>query len=62
MKEVRLVAFDLDDTLAPSKSRVDPEMARLLTELIRLVPVCIISGGNIDGEKLGAILAGQSPF
>ena len=24
--------------------------------------VCIVSGGNIDGEKLGAILAGQSPF
>ena len=24
--------------------------------------VCIVSGGNIDAEKLGAILAGQSPF
>ena len=24
--------------------------------------VCIVSGGNIDSEKLGAILAGQSPF
>jgi threonine dehydratase len=24
--------------------------------------VCIVSGGNIDPEKLGAILAGQSPF
>jgi threonine dehydratase len=24
--------------------------------------VCIVSGGNIDDEKLGAILAGQSPF
>jgi threonine dehydratase len=24
--------------------------------------VCIVSGGNIDTEKLGAILAGQSPF
>ena len=24
--------------------------------------VCIVSGGNIDGEKLGAILTGQSPF
>jgi threonine dehydratase len=24
--------------------------------------VCIVSGGNIDADKLGAILAGQSPF
>jgi threonine dehydratase len=24
--------------------------------------VCIVSGGNIDGEKFGAILTGQSPF
>ena len=24
--------------------------------------VCIVSGGNIDSEKLAAILAGQSPF
>ena len=24
--------------------------------------VCIVSGGNIDGDKLGAILTGQSPF
>jgi threonine dehydratase len=24
--------------------------------------VCIVSGGNIDSEKFGAILAGQSPF
>ena len=24
--------------------------------------VCIVSGGNIDSEKLGAILTGQSPF
>ncbi len=48
MNEIRLVAFDLDDTLAPSKSRVDPEMAYLLTELIRFVPVCIISGGRFE--------------
>ena len=24
--------------------------------------VCIVSGGNIDAQKLSAILAGQSPF
>ncbi len=48
MQKIRLVAFDLDDTLAPSKSRVHPEMAGLLTELLGLVPVCIISGGRFE--------------
>ncbi|WP_424937568.1 MULTISPECIES: HAD-IIB family hydrolase [Bacteria] len=42
----RLVAFDLDDTLAPSKSRIDPRIARLLLDLASLVEVAIISGGN----------------
>ncbi|MCU1437650.1 MAG: family hydrolase [Naasia sp.] len=43
----RLVAFDLDDTLAPSKSALDPRMLRLLLELLDVAEVCIISGGQI---------------
>jgi phosphomannomutase len=43
---VRLVAFDLDDTLAPSKSPVDPRMAGLLVQLLGVVEVCVISGGQ----------------
>jgi len=43
---VRLVAFDLDDTLAPSKSPVDPRMADLLVRLLGEVEVCVISGGQ----------------
>ena len=43
---VSLVAFDLDDTLAPSKSPLPDEVARLLVRLLELVPVCIISGGQ----------------
>ncbi|GIG30539.1 haloacid dehalogenase [Cellulomonas marina] len=42
----RLVAFDLDDTLAPSKSPLDPRMADLLVALLDQVEVCIISGGQ----------------
>ena len=42
----RLVAFDLDDTLAPSKTAIDPRMADLLLELLERVEVCIISGGQ----------------
>jgi HAD superfamily hydrolase (TIGR01484 family) len=41
----RLVAFDLDGTLAKSKSRVDAEMASLLHDLLGVVRVAVISGG-----------------
>ena len=43
----KLVAFDLDDTLAPSKQAVDPRMARLLLDLAERVEVAIISGGQL---------------
>lgn len=43
-----LVAFDLDDTLAESKTPVSAEMADLLMELLRLVPVCVISGARVQ--------------
>ena len=42
-----LIVFDLDGTLAASKSAVDPEMATLLTSLLALVKVVIISGGAL---------------
>ena len=45
---VRAVAFDLDDTLAVSKSRIDDRMAGLLSRLIRATDVCIISGGRFE--------------
>lgn len=45
---VRLVAFDLDDTLAPSKSPLPPEIVTALMELLTLRPVCIISGGQLE--------------
>ncbi|PWD52255.1 HAD family hydrolase [Serinibacter arcticus] len=41
-----LVAFDLDDTLAPSKSPLPQPVADLLTALLQRVPVCVISGGQ----------------
>src|SRR5262249_38577513 len=45
---VRVLTFDLDDTLAVSKSRVDPRMADLLTRVLDRVDVCIISGGRFE--------------
>jgi HAD superfamily hydrolase (TIGR01484 family) len=46
MTTPRLVAFDLDDTLAPSKGAIDPRIATLLRALMHRVDVAIISGGN----------------
>jgi phosphomannomutase len=46
MQHPRLVAFDLDDTLAPSKSPIDPRMADLLVRLLGVAEVCVISGGQ----------------
>jgi HAD superfamily hydrolase (TIGR01484 family) len=42
----RLIAFDLDGTLAPSKQAIDEEMARLLADLSKVAAVCVISGGD----------------
>lgn len=42
----RLVAFDLDDTLAPSKSALDATMIDLLVALLGVAEVCVISGGQ----------------
>jgi phosphomannomutase len=42
----KLIVFDLDGTLAESKSSLDPEMATLLGTLLDLVKVAVISGGN----------------
>ncbi|HWU27824.1 MAG TPA: HAD-IIB family hydrolase [Microbacterium sp.] len=48
MPTPRLVAFDLDDTLAPSKGEIDVRIADLLRALLQRVDVAIISGGNED--------------
>ena len=42
----RLVAFDLDGTLAESKQAIDEEMAGLLARLTQVAEVCVISGGD----------------
>lgn len=42
----KLIVFDLDGTLAESKSALDAEMAALLSALLGIVRVAVISGGN----------------
>jgi hypothetical protein len=41
----KLIVFDLDGTLAPSKSSLDAEMSSLLHDLLSVVKVAVISGG-----------------
>ena len=43
-----LAIFDLDDTLAPSKSKVDPTIVDLLVALTRVAEVAVISGGRFE--------------
>ncbi|MFT3900246.1 MAG: HAD-IIB family hydrolase [Gordonia sp. (in: high G+C Gram-positive bacteria)] len=45
-KSYDLVMFDLDDTLAASKSPLTDEMVDLMRRLLGEASVCIISGGN----------------
>jgi len=42
----KLIVFDLDGTLAPSKSALGPDMAALLHDLLGIVKVAVISGGD----------------
>jgi HAD superfamily hydrolase (TIGR01484 family) len=42
----RLIVFDLDGTIAESKSSVDAEMSALLRDLLSIVKVAVISGGD----------------
>lgn len=60
--EYQLVAFDLDDTLAESKSPLQPQMAAALSRLLAVRPVCVISGGKFEQfeRQLLAILPAEA--
>lgn len=42
----KLIVFDLDGTIAESKSSLDDEMSELLRDLLSIIKVAVISGGN----------------
>lgn len=58
---VRAVVFDLDDTLAESKSTMDPAMSAALAALLDRVEVCIISGGRFEQFEKQALDGFQAP-
>jgi phosphomannomutase len=55
----RLVAYDLDGTLAESKQPIDPETAALLARLTNVTVVAVISGG--DWPQFAQQLVGKLP-
>ncbi len=44
----KVIAFDLDDTLAVTKSPISDRMSELLTQLLQKYDVCVISGGKFE--------------
>jgi phosphomannomutase len=51
LSEKSLIVFDLDGTLAPSKSPLEPDMSRALVELLKKKKVAVIGGGSYDQFK-----------
>ena len=48
LKEKKLIVFDLDGTLAESKSGMDSQMAGLMRRLLNEKMVAVISGGRYE--------------
>ena len=58
----QLIVFDLDGTLAKSKSSMDPEMSALFDALLAVVRVAIISGGawpQFEAQVLAKLAQGD---
>jgi HAD superfamily hydrolase (TIGR01484 family) len=57
----RMTAFDLDDTLAPSKAPLPDPVRDALLRLLEVSEVCVISGGQVEQfrtqvvERLGTL-------
>jgi HAD superfamily hydrolase (TIGR01484 family) len=51
-----LIVFDLDGTLTPSKSSVQPDMARVLAALLAQKKVAVIGGGKYSQFKKQLVL------
>jgi HAD superfamily hydrolase (TIGR01484 family) len=47
----KVIAFDLDDTLAVTKSPISDRMGELLAQLLEKYEVCVISGGKFGQFK-----------
>lgn len=48
----KVLAFDLDDTLAITKSPISDQMAETLSKILEHFEVCVISGGRFEQFKI----------
>lgn len=55
MPKRQLIAFDLDDTLAITKSPISDRMSELLGKLIEKYDVCVITGGKYEQIKMQVV-------
>lgn len=62
-KQKKIIVFDLDGTLTPSKSKMEPDVTRLLLELLKKYVVCVISGGGFSQfeKQFLSVLAAEVP-
>ena len=51
----QVIAFDLDDTLAVTKSPISDRMSEILVKLLEKYDVCVISGGSFEQFKVQVV-------
>lgn len=51
----KVLAFDLDDTLAITKSPISDRMAKILEKILEKYHVCVITGGKIEQINLQVV-------
>lgn len=57
----KVIAFDLDDTLAVTKSPISDRMGELLVKLLEKYEVCVISGGNFNQFRIQVVDRLEAP-
>ena len=60
----KVIIFDLDGTLAESKQRISADMADLLVELLKKMPVAVMSGAGFPQfeKQFFSALPDGTPF
>lgn len=61
MPKRKVIAFDLDDTLAVTKSPMSDRMGELLGKLLEKYDVCIISGGKYEQFQMQVVARLEVP-
>lgn len=51
----QVIAFDLDDTLAVTKSPLSDRMSELLVKLLEKYDICVISGGSFEQFRIQVV-------